>query len=278
MLNIDLHSHSICSDGVLTPQELVKRAALNGATALALTDHDMVKGIAEAKAAAEKAGIRFVPGVEISISWGGRSVHIVGLGVDETNETFVKNLDANRSGRVERAIEIGRKLALCGIPDAYEAVIKTVPNPVVISRKHFSRYLVDAKICSNATEAFEQYLKKGRPAYVFHEWTTLEKAVGWIHSAGGIAVIAHPGRYEISETSLLSLFDEFKQLGGAAIEVVTGSHSKDLYPYFADLAKRFDFLASAGSDFHAPDENYLDVGKLPDLPDGLTPVWHKLFK
>ncbi|MDL2284000.1 PHP domain-containing protein [Oxalobacter sp. OttesenSCG-928-P03] len=277
MLNIDLHSHSWCSDGLLAPQELVARAASNGAKALALTDHDMVSGVVEAREACEKAGIHFVPGVEISITWGGRSVHIVGLQVDENNQDFISKLDANRSGRVERAVEIGRRLEQLGIPGAYEGVVEQVSDPIVISRKHFSRFLVDAKICSTTTEAFEQYLKKGRPAYVFHEWTTLDKAVGWIKDAGGIAVIAHPGRYEISETSLLALFDEFKQLGGAGIEVVTGSHSRDLYPYFAELAKRYGFLASAGSDFHAPGETYLDVGKLPPLPDGLTPIWKDWF-
>lgn len=277
MLNIDLHSHSRCSDGMLMPAELVARAASNGAKALALTDHDMVKGVKEAREACVKAGIHFVPGVEISITWGGRSVHIVGLHVDETNQDFMRNLDANRSGRVERAVEIGRRLEKQGIPGAYESIVKQVSDPIVISRKHFSRFLVDAQICATPNEAFEQYLKKGRPAYVFHEWTTLENAIDWIRSMGGIAIIAHPGRYDISEQSLLALFDEFKQLGGAGIEVVTGSHSRELYPYFADLAKRYGFLASAGSDFHAPGETYLDVGRLPALPDGLTPVWHDWF-
>ncbi|MDR0933874.1 MAG: PHP domain-containing protein [Burkholderiaceae bacterium] len=277
MLNIDLHSHSKCSDGLLLPEELVARAATNGAKALALTDHDMVKGVERTRAACDKVGIHFVPGVEISITWGGRSIHIVGLQVDENNQQFVDNLDANRSGRVERAVEIGRRLEALGIPDAYESVAAKVSDPIIISRKHFSRFLVNTGVCADTTEAFEKYLKKGRPAYVFHQWTTLEKAVGWIRDAGGIAVIAHPGRYEISGESLLSLFDEFKQLGGAAIEVVTGSHGRELYPYFADLARRYGFLASAGSDFHAPGENYLDVGKIPSLPEGLTPVWQDWF-
>lgn len=277
MLNIDLHSHSRCSDGLLTPPELVARAASNGAKALALTDHDMVSGVAEAREACRQAGIHFVPGVEVSITWNGRSVHIVGLQVDGSNAEFARRLDANRSGRVERAMEIGRRLAKQGIAGAYEEVASKVADPIIISRKHFSRFLVDAGICANTTEAFEQYLKKGRPAYVFHEWTTLEKAVGWIKDAGGVAVIAHPGRYEISEQSLLALFDEFKELGGAGIEVVTGSHSRDLYPYFAGLAKRYGFLASAGSDFHAPGENELDVGRIPVLPEGLTPIWHDWF-
>lgn len=277
MLNIDLHSHSKCSDGMLMPQELVARAAANGAKVLALTDHDMVRGVVQAREACDRAGIRFVPGAEISITWCGRSIHIVGLQLDENNRELVANLDANRGGRIERAVEIGRRLEQQGIPGAYEGVLRQGVEPIVISRKHFSRFLVEAKICTTTTDAFEQYLKKGRPAYVFHEWTTLENAVSWIKNAGGIAVIAHPGRYDIPEKSLFALFDEFKQLGGAGIEVVTGSHGRDLYPYFTDLAKRYGFLASAGSDFHAPEENYLDVGKVPPLPEGLKPVWHDWF-
>lgn len=277
MLNIDLHSHSSCSDGLFSPDSLVERAVSNGAKALALTDHDMVKGVAQARIACHKAGIHFVPGVEISITWQGRSVHIVGLQVDENNEEFKRNLNANRSGRVERAKEIARRLEQQGIPGAYEGVINQVSDPIVISRKHFSRFLVDAKVCPNTDEAFDRYLKKGRHAYVFHEWTSLEKAVNWIKGAGGVAVIAHPGRYDISKQSLFDLFDTFKEIGGTGIEVVTGSHGRDLYPYFADVAKRYGFLASAGSDFHAPGENYLDVGKIPQLPEGLTPIWHDWF-
>lgn len=253
------------------------RAAANGAKMLALTDHDMVKGVSQAKQACQDAGIHFVPGVEVSITWQGRSVHIVGLQVDDTDQDLIDKLDANRSGRVERAMEISRRLEELGISGAYEGVVKQVSDPIVISRKHFSRFLVEKKICSDTTEAFEQYLKKGRHAYVFHEWASLEQVVGWIKQAGGIAVIAHPGRYDISKQSLRELFETFKQLGGTGIEVVTGSHSRDLYPYFAEQAKYYGFLASVGSDFHAPGENYLDVGKIPPLPDGLTPIWHDWF-
>ena len=277
MLNIDLHTHTSRSDGLFSPEELVRRAHMNGAQALAVTDHDMVKGVAQARQACSQFGLHFVPGVEISITWNGRSVHIVGLQVDENSAEFIGNLDANRNGRVERAQEISKKLEDLGIYGAFEGVLAQVADPIVISRKHFSRFLVDAKVCSTPTEAFDRFLKLGRPAYVFHEWTTLEKALQWIKDAGGIAVIAHPGRYEISETALLRLFDEFKEMGGTGIEVVTGSHARARYPYFAKLARRYGFLASAGSDFHAPGENYLDVGILPDLPSGLTPVWHDWF-
>ena len=277
MLNIDLHTHSSCSDGLLSPTDLATRAHANGARVLALTDHDMVRGIAQARDACERLGLQFVPGVEISITWNGRSIHIVGLHIDEKNPDLVRNLDANRRGRVERAAEISKKLEDLGIPGAFKGALSLVTDPIVISRKHFSRFLVDAKVCATTTEAFDRFLKLGRPAYVFHEWTTMENAVRWIKDAGGIAIIAHPGRYEISEEALFRLFDEFKQLGGTGIEVVTGSHRRDLYPYFANLARYYGFLASAGSDFHAPGETYLDVGSLPELPDGLTPVWHDWF-
>ncbi|MDR1311500.1 MAG: PHP domain-containing protein [Burkholderiaceae bacterium] len=276
-MNIDLHTHSKCSDGLLSPAELVERAVANGTGMLALTDHDMVKGVAPARTACESAGIRFVPGVEISITWGGRSIHIVGLQVDESNAAFVKTLDDNRAGRVERAKEISRRLALQGIDGAYEYISERVFDPIIISRKHFSRFLVEKEICPDTTEAFDRFLKRGRPAYVFHKWMTLEESIHCIREAGGISVVAHPGRYDISETALFALFDEFKALGGVGIEVVTGSHSPDKYAYFARLARRYGFLASAGSDFHAPYEGYIDVGRLPPLPQNLTPIWHDWF-
>lgn len=277
MLHIDLHSHSTCSDGLLSPEELVARAVTNGATCMALTDHDMVKGVKRARLACENHGIRFIAGVEISITWGGRSVHIVGLNVDENNQDFVDYLDNNRSGRVERAKEISRRLAEQGIEGGFERVSQLVNDPIVISRKHFSRFLVEKNVCANTNEAFEKYLRKGRPAYVFHEWTTLEKAVTWIKKAGGIPIIAHPGRYEFTEEKRFQLFDEFKELGGVAIEVVTGSHSQQLFPYFAKHATRYGFLASAGSDFHAPRENDFDVGIIPDMPEGVKTLWHDWF-
>ncbi len=273
MLNIDLHSHSRVSDGVLSPTDLVRRAHENGVKMLALTDHDEVGGVAEARKAAAELGIKFVSGVEISITWAGTSIHIVGLNVDENDPVLIEMLRRNRFGRVERAQRMAERLDRLGIPGAYEGALKYVTNPNLISRKHFARFLVECDACPNIPNAFDKYLRDGGPAYVPHQWATLTEAVEWIINAGGIAVVAHPGRYPLKDVALHAFFDEFRQLGGTGIEAVTGSHSPDQYLEFARLAKRYGLLVSAGSDFHAPGESPVDVGCLPDFPCPVEPVW-----
>ena len=273
MLNIDLHSHSRVSDGVLAPAELVRRASANGVKMLALTDHDEVAGVTEAKKAAAETGIGLVSGVEISITWAGTSIHIVGLHVDENDPVLVDMLRRNRSGRMERAKRMGERFAELGVEGAYEGALKYVTNPNLISRKHFARFLVESGVCPTISNAFDRYLKDGGPAYIRHQWATLTEAVQWIRNAGGIAIVAHPGRYKIREIALHAFLEEFKQLGGTGIEVVTGSHTPDHYLYFARLANRYGFLSSAGSDFHAPNESPVDVGCLPDFPCPVEPVW-----
>jgi len=274
MPNIDLHSHSNVSDGVLTPAALAARAHANGVDVWALTDHDEVGGIAAARAAALECGMHHVPGVEISITWGGETVHIVGLQIDETHPQLVQGLAATRSGREQRGREIARQLAAAGIPDAFEGALKYVGNPLLMSRTHFARYIVERGICGDIGDVFRNYLTEGKPGYVPHRWATLGDAIGWIRAAGGVAVIAHPGRYRFSDLAQDALFDEFKQRGGAAIEVITGSHTSDQYELYAKMARRYGFLASRGSDFHGPGESRIDLGQLPPLPDSLTPVWH----
>ena len=276
-LNVDLHCHSNVSDGVLTPLQLAARAKANGVTVWALTDHDEVNGIAQARAAASDLGMQYVPGVEISITWAGETVHIVGLQIDETNAALVSGLAATRNGRERRARDIAAQLAAHGIPDAYQGALKYVGNPDLISRTHFARYIIELGLHPNISEVFRHFLAEGKPGYVAHRWATLAEAVGWIRGAGGIAVIAHPGRYKYSELAFGALFDEFKQLGGTAIEVVTGSHSVDQYDYYAKVANSYGFLASRGSDFHGPGESRVDLGTLPPLPSSVKPVWHDWF-
>jgi len=277
MLNVDLHCHSNVSDGVLTPERVAQYAREAGVDVWALTDHDEVSGIAAARAAAIACGMRFVTGVEISITWANETVHIVGLQIDETNAGLVQGLLRTRSGRDQRGREIDAQLAACGIPGAYEGALRYVGNPDLISRTHFARYLVEVGACRNIPEVFRKFLSEGKPGYVPHRWASLAEAVGWIQGAGGIAVIAHPGRYRFSPTAQGALFDEFKQLGGTAIEVVTGSHTPDQYPEYAQLANRYGFLASRGTDFHAPGEARVDFSVLPPLPSSVTPVWHDWF-
>ncbi|MES2740116.1 MAG: 3',5'-nucleoside bisphosphate phosphatase [Pseudomonadota bacterium] len=277
MLNVDLHCHSNISDGLLTPAAVASHARRAGVDVWALTDHDEVSGVAAARLAAQENGMRFVAGVEISITWANETVHIVGLRIDETNAALCAGLARTRSGRDLRGRDIAAQLALAGIPGAYEGALKYVGNPDLMSRTHFARYIVESGKCANIADVFRKYLSEGKPGYVPHRWASLAEAVGWIHGAGGVAVIAHPGRYRFTDLAQGALFDEFKQLGGRAIEVVTGSHSPDQYPQYARLANDYGFLASRGTDFHGPGESRVDFAQLPPLPANVTPVWHDWF-
>jgi len=277
MLKVDLHCHSSVSDGVLAPAAVAAYARKGGVDVWALTDHDELKGIKDARDAATNLGMRFVPGVEISVTWGGETVHVVGLQVNEDEPALVQGLAATRNGRDARGREIAAQLERAGIPGAYEGALKYVGNPDLLSRTHFARYLVEIGACGSTSEVFRKYLTEGKPGYVPHRWATLGDAMGWIRKAGGIPVIAHPGRYRFSPVAEGALFDEFKQMGGNAIEVVTGSHTPDQYETYAEVARRYGFLASRGTDFHAPGEARVEFDKLAPLPAGLTPVWHDWF-
>ncbi|MBC7503141.1 MAG: PHP domain-containing protein [Herminiimonas sp.] len=274
MLNVDLHCHSNVSDGVLTPAAVAARAAANGVNVWALTDHDEIDGIAKARAAAVALGMVYIAGVEISITWAGQTIHIVGLRIDETNPALIAGLESTRSGRERRAHEMADQLAVVGIPNAFEGALNFVGNPDLISRTHFARYIIELGVCADIGEVFRKYLTEGKPGFVPHRWATLEQAVTWIRGAGGTAVVAHPGRYKFSDIAFDAFFDEFKQWGGTAIEVMTGSHTVEQYSQYAKIAKSYGFLASRGSDFHGPGESRIDLGKLPPLPESLVPVWH----
>jgi len=276
-MKVDLHCHSTVSDGVLLPAAVAAYARNAGVDVWALTDHDEVGGIKAAREAAGQLGMRFVAGVEISVTWANETVHIVGLHIDEDDPALVAGLAATRNGRQARAKEISAQLESAGIPGAYEGALRYVGNPDLMSRTHFARFLVEIGACGSTAEVFRKYLTEGKPGYVPHRWATLEQAVGWIRGAGGIPVIAHPGRYPFSATAEGALFDEFRQLGGNTIEVVTGSHTPDQYAVYAEVARRYGFLASRGTDFHAPGEARVEFAELPPLPSGLTPVWHDWF-
>lgn len=273
-LNYDLHAHSTASDGVLTPTELVRRAAANGVSALALTDHDDVSGQREAAAAAEEHNIRFVPGVEVSATWGGVTVHIVGLNIDPDNETLLAGLAHVRSSRGRRAKLIAEELDRIGIEGSLEGAYAYANNPELISRTHFARFLVSRGYAPDVKAVFQHFLVPGKPGYVPHAWCTITEAVGWIRASGGQAVVAHPGRYKLNRHEMTQFLEEFKDVGGQGIEVVTGSHSPEQYGEYARRAQEFELLASRGSDFHGPGETRADLGKLPDLPRELKPIWH----
>lgn len=275
-INADLHCHSVVSDGTLTPEVLAQRAKANGVELWALTDHDELGGQDRAIAAAREAGLPYLTGTEISVTFAGVTVHIVGLGMDHTHPALLSGLHATRGGREQRAREMSDDLARVGIPGVYEGALKYVGNPELISRSHFARYLVEAGVCNDTSEVFRKYITEGKPGFVPHRWASLSDAVGWITQSGGVAIIAHPGRYKFTANEEFALFSEFKALGGQGVEVVTGAHGPADYAKYADFCKEFGLAASRGSDFHSPEESHTDLGKLPNLPAGLTPVWELL--
>jgi predicted metal-dependent phosphoesterase TrpH len=273
MTRYDLHCHSTRSDGILSPGEVVRRAARRGVEVLALTDHDEVAGLDEAREAAREADIAFVAGAELSVTWQATTIHVLGLGIDADHPALLQGLAAVRDGRDARARRIGASLADAGIADAFEGALDYVTSERLISRTHFARFLVDAGHARDMKEAFRRFLTAGKPGYVPHAWASLSSALGWIRAAGGQAVIAHPGRYKLSERELRTLLAEFRDLGGEALEVVSPSHTAAQYASFAGLARAFGLKGSGGTDFHAPDEGMLDFGELPPLPAGVVPLW-----
>lgn len=272
-LNADLHCHSVVSDGTLTPEELAQRARANGVQIWALTDHDELGGQERALAAATDLGIQYLSGVEISVTWMKHTIHIVGLGIDAAHAGIIEGLKRTREGRGNRAKLMAEQLLKAGIPGAYEGALHFAGNQELISRTHFARYLVEQGVCRDTEQVFKNYLVENKPGYVPHLWATLDDAVAWIKGAGGVAVIAHPGRYKLSALQMEELYKHFKDIGGLGIEVITGSHTPNQYQTYGKIAQHYGFLASRGSDFHDPEESYIDLGTLPDLPDHLTPIW-----
>ncbi len=275
-LNADLHCHSAVSDGTLSPQALAARAKARGVELWALTDHDELGGQHEAIAAARAVGLPCLTGVEVSVSFAGQTVHIVGLGFDPDDAALRRGLADTRGGRRARAREMAEGLARAGVRGAFEGALRYVGNPDLISRTHFARFLVESGRCRDTHEVFRRYLVEGKPGYVEHRWAGLGDAVRWITGAGGEAVIAHPGRYKFTPTEEYALFTEFAAHGGRGVEVITGSHGSADYLKYADAAEEFGLLASRGSDFHSPEESHTDLGQLPDLPGRLAPVWEAL--
>jgi hypothetical protein len=275
---IDLHSHSTASDGVLSPKAWAELAHANGAELVALTDHDTVAGVAAARAAAAAHGVAFVSGVEISVSFADETIHLVGLAIDETHPKLLAGLESVRTGRLRRAQAIARELEACGFAGAWEGVVALAGSPQLISRAHFARFLVATGRFRSVGEVFAHYLTRGKPGYVAHEWATLTDAVAWIRAAGGVAVLAHPGRYRLSEAQLAALLEDFVAAGGEAIEVVTSAHDAAQTERWARICRRYRLLASQGSDFHSPDESSWTLGQVRTcLPADLEPVWNRLF-
>lgn len=269
---IDLHCHSTLSDGLLSPEELVAHAASKGVKVLALTDHDEVGGLARARAAAAEHGVTLVNGVEISVTWKKRTLHIVGLRIDANHPQLIQTFQQVHAARDTRARQMADGLAKVGIAGAYEGA-KQIAGNSVMTRSHFAQFIVKQGHAKNIKSVFKKYMVKGKPGFVNHEWMSLEQAVSMIRDAGGVAVLAHPGRYDLGFVNMHLLLHEFRSYGGQAIEVVTGSHQPPQYDQFAKLAHRFDLKASQGSDYHGPGLSYMEMGRLPALPANCVPIW-----
>ena len=272
-MNVDLHMHSNASDGKLTPSELILRAEKNNVEMLALTDHDSLKGITEAKDSAQGKNIHFIPGVEISVTWGSETIHVLGLNIDPTNEILSSALHSIQDTRYKRAKAINQALVVAGLPSLLDEALEEAQNPGQISRTHFARVMKSKGICASMQDVFRNYLVSGKPGFVEHKWVSLKSAIEWIQTAEGLAVLAHPARYKLSAIHLNALLDDFSNLGGIAIEVATGSHSYSDIKKFQTIANQNNFEASRGSDFHSLTESRFDVGEAPPLPYDTVPVW-----
>ena len=271
-LRYDLHCHSTASDGALSPRDLVSRAFEQGVNVLALTDHDTVDGLGEARLQAQQLGIRLINGIELSCTHLNQCLHIVGLNIDPDHPGLREGLSKQQALRDERAKRIADKLAKKGIPGVYEAVLANAGKGE-ITRTHFAEYLLRQAYVNSMQEAFDRYLNKGQPAYVSTTWASLEEVVSWIVNAGGIAVLAHPLRYKLSNKWINRALAVFKEAGGQGIEVVNGRGSLEEVRLAQQFAERHQLVASTGSDFHAPDTPYLELGRLVELPATLIPVW-----
>jgi len=268
----DLHSHSIASDGALTPAGLVGAAHDAGVNVLALTDHDTTAGLEEAGRTADRLGLQLVPGAEISVNWQSMTVHILGLTIDPACAVLQAGLLRLRESRNRRAEEIARRLGKAGIPSALEGA-RILAKGRIISRTHFAQFLAEQGHARSVRDVFKRYLVYGKPGFVQGEWADMEAALGWIKTAGGLAVIAHPARYRLTASKLRRLIGEFRELGGVGLEVVSGSHTRDNIETMARVSRSEDLLASRGSDYHGPVNTWIKLGKLADLPPGCQPIW-----
>lgn len=273
-MNVDLHSHSLCSDGLLTPTDLVSRARDKGVDVLALTDHDTIAGLEEARRAADELDLTLVPGVEVSVTWNKRVIHVVGLWVDPASRALCDGLNWQSETRASRAREMGRRLEAVGVKEAYERA-RDMAAGGNVTRTHFGRLLVADGIVATQNQAFDKYLGQGKPGWVKSAWASLEQALAWISGAGGRAVIAHPSRYKMTHAMMRELLREFREGGGDGLEVVVSGLDGNQIRHYADLANRFEMSASRGSDFHSPDFAWIELGRLPALPTDVEPVWRR---
>lgn len=273
----DLHCHSTASDGALSPSALVYRAHQQGVSVLALTDHDTTMGLSQARSCAADLGLCLINGIELSASWQNKCLHIIGLGIDPDYEPLATATAQLRTSRLERAVKIAEKLEKKRITGALVGVQKAAGDGM-ITRSHFANFLLSQFHVSTQQEAFDRYLGKGKPAYVSTTWAEMALAIQWITQSGGVAVLAHPLRYQLTASWMKRLLAAFKDAGGQGIEVITGRTNPDEIKLLANYASSFGLAGSVGSDFHNPVNPWLELGRLAPLPETVQPVWELFDK
>ncbi len=267
----DLHTHSTASDGMLTPQDLLERAAANNVACLSITDHDTVDAYKSLNSNTF-AGVAIVAGIELSTNWAGRNIHVVGLNVDPDNSDLAEGIRLQKLARVQRAEKIAARLEQKGLGNPLEKVTQ-LANGANIGRPHFARYLVDEGLVTDFRQAFQKYLGNGKIGDIRQFWSPMEDVIAWVRAAGGTAVLAHPAHYKLTNTRLRLLTEDFITAGGQALEIASGIQTKQLTDKLNTLCEDLQLLASCGSDFHGPGNSWSEVGKFTRLPANCRPVW-----
>ena len=274
----DLHTHTNCSDGTLTPIQLLERAAEAGVDMLAITDHDTVNAYqGDFQQQAEANGIQLIQGIELSTTWQRMGVHIVGLNIDFNTPKLQQGITEQTIARGTRAVEIAEKLQKLGIDNALEGAQQFAANGF-IGRPHFAQFLVASGRVKTIQQAFKRYLGSGKPGDIKQHWAEMEDVISWIRDSGGAAVLAHPLKYKLTRTKLRRLTEDFIELGGTAIEVISGQQTPSDTQLMGQICREKALLASTGSDFHTPGQSWAALGKQPTLPDGCQPVWGQWAK
>lgn len=274
-MKADLHNHSYYSDGVLSPSEVVKLGHEAGCDLFSLTDHDTTDGLDEAVKAADGLSMKLVTGVEISAFWRNMTIHIVGLDVDVDSDILQKGLRYNQLLRSERAEKIALGLRRAGIADAMEKTQALSKTPM-LTRTHFAQMLIQEGYCKDMKSVFRRFLVGKKPGGTRVEWKEYDEVIGWIHAAGGRAVIAHPFRYRMTNTKIKKMLLDFKEAGGDAMEVITATSTPDEISWSEQWASEFNLLSSCGSDYHGWPNQRIQMGRLADLPESSNEIWRHL--
>jgi len=274
-MKVDLHNHSYYSDGVFSPTEVVRLADEADCNLFALTDHDTTDGLAEAQQMADELSVNLVSGVEISALWRNMTIHIVGLGIDINNDILQKGLNYNQRLREERAEKIALGLRRAGITDALEKT-QNLSKTDMLTRTHFAQMLIGEGYCKDMKSVFRRYLTGKKPGGIRVEWKNIDEVVGWIHAAGGQAVLAHPFRYRMTNTKIKNMFLNFKEVFGDGVEVVTATSTDEEITLSNRWAKEYKLLSSCGSDYHGWPNQRIQIGCLRDLPNFDNAIWKYL--